>query len=224
MDKKKSLLALLLATLLLAGCSSTQDTIAELKAELNKDVLAQEEGQLAQEDNNGLEIPSIDEIKIEETYQPVPTATENTVPQMTVDLYFANDTGDKLIKEEKTIPKVEGMARATIEALLQGPEADSGLRSAIPANTALLDINVKQDSQLCIVDFSKAITADSDVDEALTVYAITNTLCQFPTISQVEFRVEGQAVTTLDGQTDLSKAVTANTAIVEKSTPPSQNP
>ena len=217
MNKRKGLAMLVLATFLLAGYSSAQQTIAELKSELNKDVLAPEDTQIAQQDQSGLEVPSIDDIHIEETYQPVPTAAENNVPQMTVALYFASADGDKLIKEEKDIPKVEGMARATVETLLEGPTADSGLRSAIPAGTQLLDINVKPDSGLCIVDFSKEITSvASDISEEVTVYAIANTLCQFPTISQVEFRVEGQAVTTLDGQTDLSKAVSANADIVTK--------
>lgn len=217
MDKRKGLAVLLIAVLLLPGCSSAQQTIAELKAELNQDVLAPEDTQVAEGEESGLEVPSIDDIHIEETYQPVPTSAENSVPQMTVALYFASADGDKLVKEEKSIPKVEGMARATIETLLEGPAADSGLHSAIPTGTQLLDINVKPDSGLCIVDFSKEITSASNgVSEAATVYAIANTLCQFPTITQVEFRVEGQAVTTLDGQTDLTRAVTANADIVSK--------
>lgn len=219
MSKRKMTALLLLVTLLATGCSSAKATIAELKEELNKDVIAPESGMIAEETQQDpqLEVPSIDDISIEETYQPVPTAVENTVPQMTVELYFASADGDKLVRQEKEIPKVEGMARATVETLLEGPAADSGLLSAIPAGTQLLDINVKPESGLCIVDFSKEIASvGGSINEEVTVYAIANTLCQFSTIDQVEFRIEGQAVTTLDGQSDLSKAVTANASIVEK--------
>ena len=219
MGKRKVAVLLVLAMLAASGCSSAKATIAELKAELNKDVIAPETNMVAEGEQQEpeLEVPSIDDIHIEETYQPVQTTAESSVPQMTVALYFASADGEKLVKEEKAIPKVEGMARATIETLLEGPDAASGLLSAVPAGTQLLDINVKPDSGLCIVDFSKELASTAaGVSEEVTVYAIANTLCQFATIDQVEFRVEGQKVTTLDGKSDLSSAVTANASLVQK--------
>ena len=122
------------------------------------------------------------------------------------------------MKTEKQIPKVEGMARATVETLLEGPEPDSGLVAAVPSGTQLLDINVKPDEKRCIVDFSQELRnqlASSGNSEELAIYSIANTLCQFATIEEVEFRIEGQTVTTLAGGTDLSKAVAANAALVQ---------
>lgn len=217
---KKGISLVLLALLVFgaSGCASAKETIADLKAELNQDVVSKPSIDLAQEDTeNGLEVPSIDDISIEETYQPVPTASESTMPTVTVSLFYASADGQSLVEKEKAIPKVEGMARATIETLLEGPSAGSGLQSAIPAGTQLLDINIKADEGLCIVDFSKEIASIADgISEDVTVYAIANTLCQFDTVDKVEFRVEGQMVTTLDGGSDLSRAVSANGALVEK--------
>jgi germination protein M len=131
-------------------------------------------------------------------------------------LYFGSADGEHLVAIEKEIPKVEGIARETLKALIQGPDFQSGLLPTIPAGTSLLDINVKEDG-LCIVDFSEELIANlpgGQQNEEMAVYSIVNTLCQFPTIDQVEFRVEGQKMDTLLGYVQLDPAVSANAKIV----------
>ncbi|NLT94511.1 MAG: GerMN domain-containing protein [Clostridia bacterium] len=133
-------------------------------------------------------------------------------------LYFGSADGKHLVAVEKEIPKVEGIARETINALIEGPDFQSGLLPTIPAGTSLLDINVKENG-LCIVDFSKELVANlpgGEQNEQLAVYSIVNTLCQFPTIDQVEFRVEGQKMDTLLGYVQLDPAVSANADMVIK--------
>ena len=166
---------------------------------------------------NQLEVPDPNDITIEETYEPVQTMGD-AVQEVTVSLYFADANQEKLVKTEKNIPKVEGMARATIETLLEGPDVGSNLVAAVPSGTQLLDINVKPDEKKCIVDFSQELRnqlASNGNSEELAIYSIANTLCQFATIDEVEFRIEGQTITTLAGASDLSKAITANAAIVQ---------
>ncbi len=199
------------------GCNRASETLSQLKQDFKQDVawnVAEEDsGQQA----NQLEVPDPNDITIEETYEPVQTIGE-AVQEITVSLYFADADRQKLVKTEKQIPKVEGMARATVETLLEGPDPDSGLVAAVPSGTQLLDINVKPDEKKCIVDFSQELRnqlASSGNSEELAIYSIANTLCQFATIEEVEFRIEGQTVTTLAGGTDLSKAVAANAALVQ---------
>jgi len=113
-----------------------------------------------------------------------------------VTLYFASKEGNMLAPEVRTIKKVEGIARATINELISGPGPDSELLPTIPQGTALLDINVK-DEGLCIVDFSRELvekSASGIIPEELTVYSIVNTLTQFPTVNRVRLRIEGQNV------------------------------
>ena len=199
------------------GCNRASETLSQLKQDFKQDVawnVAEEDsGQQA----NQLEVPDPNDITIEETYEPVQTIGE-AVQEITVSLYFADADRQKLVKTEKQIPKVEGMARATVETLLEGPDPDSGLVAAVPSGTQLLDINVKPDEKKCIVDFSQELRnqlASSGNSEELAIYSIANTLCQFATIEEVEFRIEGQTVTTLAGGTDMSKAVAANAALVQ---------
>lgn len=211
----------LLAVVLMSGamgCNRASETLSQLKQDLKQDVaLNTTDGENNASQENQLEVPDPNDITIEETYEPVQTMGD-AVQEVTVSLYFADANQEKLVKTEKSIPKVEGMARATIETLLEGPDAGSNLVAAVPSGTQLLDINVKPDEKKCIVDFSQELRnqlASSSNSEELAIYSIANTLCQFATIDEVEFRIEGQTITTLAGAYDLSKAVTANAAIVQ---------
>ena len=199
------------------GCNRASETLSQLKQDFKQDVAWNVAEDDSNQQANQLEVPDPNDISIEETYEPVQTIGE-AVQEITVSLYFADADRQKLVKTEKQIPKVEGMARATVETLLEGPEPDSGLVAAVPSGTQLLDINVKPDEKRCIVDFSQELRnqlASSGNSEELAIYSIANTLCQFTTIEEVEFRIEGQTVTTLAGGTDLSKAVAANAALVQ---------
>ena len=195
-------LLLITATVWLTGCSEARQTMIEMRQELRQEI-ALENGENTEQNGNDVqqnkpETPSIDDIRIEETYEPVQTMG-TPVPEITVSLYFADTAGEKLVKTEKSIPKVEGMARATIETLLEGPDGNSGLVSVIPEGTQLLDINVKQKEKKCIVDFSHELgqALSGNAAASKTLEAIARTLCQFDSIEEVEFRMEGQTITTI---------------------------
>ena len=193
---------LILAALWLTGCTEARETMMQMRQELRQEVALEpaenspESGEKIQQ--NQPEIPSIEDIRIEETYEPVQTMGA-PVQEITVALYFGDSSGENLVKQEKSIPKVEGMARATIETLLEGPDSNSGLTAVIPQGTQLLDINVKQEQKKCIVDFSHELgqALDGTADTANALESIARTLCQFDSIEEVEFRMEGQTIATL---------------------------
>lgn len=223
MKKTAAAVLLILLLALSMGCSRASQTLADLKSDLQQEVVGDEagpegaDGQGTEGEKNQLDVPNMNDLTIEETYEPVQTIGDS-VQEVTVSLYFADKDGQHLVKTEKSIPKVEGMARATIETLLEGPSADSGLLPTVPAGTELLDINIKAEDKKCIVDFSHELISQlgqNGVSEEAVVYSVANTLCQFPSVEQVEFRVEGQTVTTLDGQSNLTEAVCANSSIIK---------
>lgn len=222
--KMKLGLLILLALCIMSGCAEAKETMMQMRQELRQEIaLEDSQGNSASDSQQkSLTVPSVeefadDEITIEETYEPVQTMS-TPVQEITVALYFPDASGEKLVKTEKRIPKVEGMARAVIETLLEGPEANSGVSSAIPMGTQLLDINIKPEEKKCIVDFSQELRnqlTTSGNAEQLAVYSIVNTLCQFDSIEEVEFRIEGQRIATLAGNINLSETVSANMAIVK---------
>jgi len=137
--------------------------------------------------------------------------------QIQVVLYFADPSGNYLVPEKRPLPKVEGLARATVEELIKGPAPGSPNLPTIPKGTVLRDINVRPDG-LCRVDFSRELIKNhsgGSLGETLTVYSIVNTLTQFPTIKQVQILVEGQLVLTIAGHVDVSSAMTRNESLIK---------
>ncbi|MDN5344571.1 MAG: hypothetical protein PWQ18_682 [Clostridia bacterium] len=133
-------------------------------------------------------------------------------------LYFSDATGNYLVAEKRSIPLVEGIARATIEELIKGPGPGSQLLPTIPKGTVLKDINIRSDG-LARVDFSKELVANhsgGSLGESLTVYSIVNTLTQFPSVKQVQFLVDGQYVKTIAGHVDVSAAMGRNESLIKK--------
>lgn len=129
-------------------------------------------------------------------------------------LYFARQEGNGLMVEEREITKVTGIARAAIEELLKGPRTEE-LKSALPAGTRLLDINITPDGT-CIVDFSTHIKEVSGSKaEALAVYSVVNTLSQFSTVKDVSFRVAGEKVESIGGYISTAEPVTADYGLSE---------
>lgn len=127
-------------------------------------------------------------------------------------LYFSDLSGQYLMKEMREIPKVEGIARATMQELFVGPSVESGLLPTIPAGTQLLDINVRPDG-ICVVDISGELISNhpgGSINEELTVYSIVNTLTQFPSVQEVQILVDGQYEETIAGHMDISATMARN--------------
>ena len=156
------------------------------------------------------------DIPQENQFQEVPVVAGEPAREpgeaITIQLWFSDSHGQTLIVEEREINRLEGIARATINELINGPSVDSALLPTIPVGTVLRDINVRDDG-LVIIDFSRELINNhigGTTAETLTVYSIVNTLTQFPTVDRVQFLVEGQYVESLAGHMDLSQAISSS--------------
>jgi germination protein M len=196
---------------MLGGCA-LGDKISSLREEFRQD------GEGTAADAN-LEVPEV-VILPDGTTTLDPAGQEGTHvagETRTVLLYYTDEAGEYLIAEEREVAKVEGIARATMEALLDGPE-NVDLEPTIPAGTRLMDINIKEDG-LAIVDFSSELAdnlENSSKKEKMAVYSIVNTLTQFPTVERVEIRVAGKTVNTLKGKIKLDQDLFRDDTIIKK--------
>lgn len=145
----------------------------------------------------------------DKTVRPSKNDNKTSAEKMPINLYFADANGKKLVVEERDIAKVEGIARKSMEELIKGPANVEAVR-VFPEGTRLRDINIKEDG-LCIVDLSaEARGVMNEEQEKLMVYAVANTLGQFPSIKRVSFMIDGQNVDAIGGYMDLGSPIEAN--------------
>lgn len=129
----------------------------------------------------------------------------DTAEYVTVNLYYADGDGATLAAEVREIVKTESIARKTLDELFKGPKSPE-YYNVFPEGSKLRDINIKNDG-LCVVDLSSQIKQVKAEDEELMVYAIVNTLGEFPAIKAVSFLVEGEQVDRIAGRLDLSQPI-----------------
>lgn len=112
----------------------------------------------------------------------------------TANLYFANETFDMLIKEERTISleSDKSLEHLVLSELLAGPSDINGK----PLLSERIKINSVEVSEgICIIDLSSdfiAKTSYNEIPEKLAVYSIVNTMTELPMINSVKFLIDGK--------------------------------
>ncbi len=125
---------------------------------------------------------------------------------VTATLYFARVTDGKLrmIPVERELPPGLGVARASLQELIEG-DVPAGCERPLPPGAKLLGITVADG--LASADFSQELVSGfrggSD-NEGVTVFAIVNTLTSLPTVDRVRILVQGEPITTIGGHLDLT--------------------
>lgn len=142
-------------------------------------------------------------------------ATENVETKEVV-LYFTDVSGQNLYAEKRNIPKVEGIGKETLQELISGPK-EKDRYPVMPQGINILGVNVKPDG-LCIVDLglsSAGLEPQASLQEKTTVYAIVNTLTQFPTVQRVKILINGQEKTTFGSKEVISGELMRDETIIK---------
>lgn len=122
-------------------------------------------------------------------------------------LYFASADGSGLATETRDLPQQQGIARATVNELISGPQSAS-LSPTLPAAAIVEGMNIADG--VCTVDFSSELVEHLSSDsrsQLLAVYSIVNTLTQFDSVDQVRILVDGRTVSGGLGGVDLTAAL-----------------
>lgn len=118
----------------------------------------------------------------------------------TLSVYFLRD--EKVAPVRRTVPQTTTVAKAAMDALLAGPTDDDGaahVATAIPAGTTLHGVTI--DAGLATVDLSASFASGGGSSSMQgRVAQVVYTLTQFPTVTGVNFELDGQPVTALGGE------------------------
>lgn len=130
-------------------------------------------------------------------------------------LYFANENGDKLVKEEVSVRYNSNISteRLIMDQLIKGP-AIAGLNPVIPPETKVIGVSVKD--TVCYVNLDEGFLNNTYVtDPRLTIYAIVNSIVDGGACSQVQISVNGESKMEYMGSVDLSKPLSRDQDFVE---------
>ena len=116
---------------------------------------------------------------------------EETVTTLT--LYFANKSGDKLVKEKVNVTCSSNISveKLVVESLIQGPVSKDTDYPTLPSGTKILSISTKDG--ICYVNLNDGFLEQGyNVTEAVTIYSIVDSLTELSGISKVQILVNGE--------------------------------
>ena len=106
-------------------------------------------------------------------------------------LYFANQTGDKLVEAYRTVVYNSNMPleRVVLEQVIQGPNGSFAFPTI---NSETKVINVTTRDRRCYINLNKEfLNGQQDVLAQTAIYSIVNSLCELPSIESVQISVDG---------------------------------
>ncbi len=116
----------------------------------------------------------------------------NAYDKATLHLYFANESGDKLVECSRTVMYNTNlpMERLVLEQLIEGPEGNEGYATLSPYTRV---ISVTVTDGVCFVNLDSAfLESQGNVTPQVSIYSIVNSLAELSTVHKVQFLVNGE--------------------------------
>lgn len=108
----------------------------------------------------------------------------------TVTLYFTDPQGMYFVPIARPITASEDLPQQALQELIHGPKADTGLLSALPADTQIRSLAVREG--IAFVDLSASFLANPVHGMGQAVTAVEKTLTALPEVQEVNLSIEGQ--------------------------------
>lgn len=139
----------------------------------------------------------------------------NSYEQARLRLYFANETGDKLIETSRkgVYSSNISMEKLIVEQLIKGPNGDNIYPTINPA-TKVISVTVKDGT--CYVNLDENfLKQTTGVSAEVTIYSITNSLVELSNVNKVQISVNGETNYMFCESISLTKSFERNLDIVE---------
>ena len=166
-------------------------------------------------DNDGREVAAMDE----DTFIDSKEGGINSYHYVTLNLYFSNPTGDKVVKEMRNVYYSSNliMEKVIVEQIIRGPVNEKLLPVVDPG---VLIKNVQISGDVCIIDLDSRFNItlnDTDVEPETCLYAFVNAICDACDVKGVRFKIEGDSDVRFRGQVSLDQIFERNPDIIEAS-------
>lgn len=163
-------------------------------------------------DSDGVEIGRMDKT----TFVENEGENINSYVNSTMNLYFADQDGNKLVNETVSVYYSSNvpLEREVVERLVKGPKS-SDLQPVLSRNTKILGVSIVEG--ICYVNLDKTfLTETMNVQEKLPVYAIVNSLMDACSIRGVQISVEGETKVTFRESMKLDEVYHADYSLLEE--------
>ena len=141
----------------------------------------------------------------------------NSSVETTLNLYFSNKDGTKLVKETRTVHYSTNisMEKLIMEQLIEGPKK-SGTMSTVPSGTKLISVSVVDG--VCYVNLSDSFknNQNPEVTEEVVLYSIVNSLTELQGVSKVQISINGSTDGDIRYSYDLSKMYERDLKLVKE--------
>lgn len=131
-------------------------------------------------------------------------------------LYFANETGDKLVEETVSVRYNSNLSKEKliVEQLMKGPSSQ-GHQPTIPQGTKLLGVSVKDG--VCYVNFDEGMNRTiPGVKPEMMVYSVINSVTEGGSAGRVQISIDGDSNFNFQESVKLSEPLTRDLDLVEE--------
>ena len=138
-----------------------------------------------------------------------------------VKLYFSDETGTKLLPEERTIdadPRLP-VDQLIVEQIILGPRKE-GYYPTVSTDVSIVDVSRKEG--ICFVNLSADFLSKGPVmpvTDDVAVYSIVDSLMEVTGVNKVQFLIDSENVGILKGDIDLSRQFDRNDEIIKDTEP-----
>ena len=139
----------------------------------------------------------------------------NAYQYVTMKLYFANKTGDKLVLEERKVyySKNIPLERAVVEQLLEGPRVE-GNYPTIPIETKILSVSAMEG--LGYVNLDQGFLHDTlPVTEEVTIQSIIRSVAEACNVSKIQISINGETKVDFHDKISFDQFFEVNDSLLE---------
>lgn len=142
--------------------------------------------------------------------------------EVTLTLYFANETGDGLVKVNRTLHYNTNISleKLVVEQLLSGPieqgvkENNQKIFPSLNPEIKIISVNIKD--SICYVNMNNAfLTKMNNVNTEIAIYSLVNSLTELPGVLKVQLAVDGETDLMLGEKYTLSTLFERNIGLVQ---------
>ena len=139
----------------------------------------------------------------------------NAYEQVKLRLYFANESGDKLIETSRkgVYSSNISMEKLIVEQLIKGPNGE-GIYPTINPATKVIGVTVKDGT--CYVNLDENfLKPTTEVSAEVAIYSITNSLVELSNVNKVQISINGKTNYMFFESISLEKSFERNLDLVE---------